>query len=116
MLSGDVRREAPDLVRRILRAAWPNALAQRADRDESHALGELSELWRVPSEILVYRGPEDLASWRSGTADADADTMLHLLFDPDELTIVCAPKSEIAEEIVQALVANTMITRRDEAA
>lgn len=122
VVEGRVAAQAPDVVRRYLRASWPEAVAQPAEESthEVHPLGARSDIWRVPAELLVYRTRDDVARWRDGPDETDEtgeETMVHVIFDPDAVTIVVGPGGVgLANDIREALINNGMISIGEAAA
>ncbi len=101
-----------------MRATWADAVAHPADAaDQLDALGVHTEIWRVPAELLVYRTREDAVRWREGPDDAGEETMVHVIFDPEAVTIVVGERgATLACEIRDALINNGMISIAEVAA
>jgi hypothetical protein len=104
VVEGPTSDDERGLIVSVLSAAWPHGLIQGADELPSTAVSFPIPVSRVPVEFFVYRDRAALTSWaRHGARRANADSMIHVIFEEKAITFVIDTQKSEAGQLVQGL-------------
>jgi len=95
--------ESIEVATRAVRQSWPRAVFEHGDSGERYAY-----FWQVPfgelRELFVYRDNEVANVWDArGAVPEVSNTMIHIIYDDDLITLVIDQRDAQMDTIVEAV-------------
>ena len=100
------------LALKYLHGRWPKAIAE--DQYDHRLTWSYIPPLSAGLELFVFRDPAAAESWReSGATEENSDSLVHLIFEPDCLTLVvdsgASETRRLADELIALLRQNRML-------
>jgi hypothetical protein len=95
--------ESIEVATRAVRQLWPRAVFEHGDTGEHYAF-----FWQVPfgelRELFVYRDGQAAEVWDAkGAISEVSNTMIHIIYDDDLVTMVIDERDAEMETMVEAI-------------